>query len=132
MKPSLSSLAMLGLLAAAVAPLTADAGCPYMTVSIAGPDSISRLDPIKTYTANIVGGTPTPAPTYTWTTRSYNVALRMWTFASTFQGGSSVTVGPRGASCGVSSFQVSVRVVDACGVAATATKTVPVFDWVPC
>lgn len=25
-----------------------------------------------------------------------------------------------------------MRVVDACGVAATATKTVPVFDWVPC
>ncbi|MFP2905325.1 hypothetical protein ACLESD_09765 [Pyxidicoccus sp. 3LFB2] len=132
MKPSRPSLAMLGLLVGAAAPLTADAGCPYMTASIGGPSSISRLDPIQTYTASTVGGTPTPPPTYTWTVRTYNVALRMWTFPSTFPGGASVTVGPRGASCGVSSFQVSVRVVDACGVAATATKTVPVFDWVPC
>ncbi len=132
MTPSLPSLSMLGLLTVAVAPFTAEAGCPYMTVSIDGPSSISRLDPIQTYTAMTVGGTPTPAPTYTWTTRSYNAVLRLWTFASTFQGGPSVTVGPRGGSCGVSYFQVSVRVVDACGVEATSTKTLPVFDYVPC
>jgi hypothetical protein len=132
MKPSPSSFAMLGMLAVAAVPFAADAGCPYMTVSIGGPSSISRLDPYQTYTATTVGGTPTPPPTYTWTTRTYNAALRLWTFPSTFQGGASVTVGPRGAGCGVSSFQVSVKVVDACGVEATSTKTIPVFDYIPC
>ena len=132
MKPSLSSLAMLGLFVGAAAPLTADAGCPYMSASISGPSSISRLNPTQPYPAPPGGATPTPPPTYTWTVRTYNAALRLWTFPSTFPAGASVTVGPRGASCGVSQFQVSVRVVDACGVVATATKTVPVFDWVPC
>jgi hypothetical protein len=130
MKLSLPSLALAGVLAAAI-PVTAQAGCPYMTASISGPSSISRLAPRQTYTVSLVGGTPTPAPTYTWTVQSYNEALRMWTFASTFQGTATETVGPRG-SCGISYFHISVRVVDACGVSATATKLVPVHDYVPC
>jgi len=85
--PSFAMLALLALLASAAAPLTADAGCPYMTASIGGPSSISRLETPSRPIPRAPWAALARRPPYTWTVRTYNAELRLWTFPSTFQGG---------------------------------------------
>lgn len=118
--------AVLSLLSVVALPTPVEAGCPYMTVSTMSATYVTRNEPF-TITSELVGGTPTPAPTYTWTMSYHNATTGNWSGMTWFSSAANptLTITP----CGYDYITVQVRVRDACGAEATSARMIGVNNY---
>jgi hypothetical protein len=119
MPTRIRAVAAFSLLSIVALPTLAQAGCPYMTASMSSPAYIARNEPF-TLTSELVGGTPTPAPTYTWTMSYRNASTGNWTGATWVSSSAHPTLNIT--LCGYDYVTLILRVRDACGVEATTAR----------